>query len=114
MVGRALAALLQGVGYNTRLIEDHPASHLEDLLEGVKLLLVAPSLNSSGESSESTLVDIRDKLDRATVPVLTLSTAAKEALAEQPGFILWPCRLEDLSAKIEAALFPAPEVEEAS
>jgi hypothetical protein len=106
--------LLQGVGYEIRLIEDHPASHLEELLEGVKLLLVAPSLNPSGGASESTVVNIRDELDRAAAPVLTLSTAAKEALAEQPGFILWPCRLEDLSAKIEAALFPAPEVEEAS
>jgi hypothetical protein len=42
--------------------------------------------------------------------VLTLSTSLKEALAGGPAFIPWPCRLEDLTKKIEAALLRVPEV----
>jgi hypothetical protein len=49
-------------------------------------------------------------LDAANIPVLTLSTSLKEALAEGPAFIPWPCRLEDLTKKIEAALLRVPEV----
>jgi hypothetical protein len=45
--------------------------------------------------------------------VLTLSTSLKEALAGGPAFIPWPCRLEDLTKKIEAALLPVPDVESA-
>ncbi len=113
MVGRALEALLQGVGYDTRLIEDHPAGEPEDLLEGVRLLLVTPSL--SGESREPLLADMRGALVAEAIPVLTLSTTLKETLADQPDLILWPCRLEDLTEKIEAALLPAaPEIEVAS
>ncbi len=112
MVGRALEALLQGVGYDTRLIEDHPASEPKDLLEGVELLLVTPGL--SGEPRKPLLADMRGALDAAAIPVLTLSTILNETLADLPDFILWPCRLEDLTEKIEAALSPAPEVEVAS
>jgi hypothetical protein len=115
VAGRALVALLQGVGYDTRLIEDHPTSDLQQLLRGVKLLLVAPGLNPSGAAGEPSLADLRGKLDEGiTVPVLTLSTAAREILDDQPGFIPWPCRLDDLAEKIEAALFLEPEIETAS
>ncbi len=108
MAGRALEALLQGVGYDTRLIEDPPARSPEQLLEGVRLLLLAPTL--SAESRETLLADMGSTLDAANIPVLTLSTSLKEALAEGPAFIPWPCRLEDLTKKIEAALLRVPEV----
>jgi len=49
-------------------------------------------------------------LDAANIPVLTLSTTIKEALGDGHGFIPWPCRLEDLTKKIEAALLPVTEV----
>jgi hypothetical protein len=49
-------------------------------------------------------------LDATSIPVLTLSTSLKEALAEGPTFIPWPCRLEDLTKRIEAALLPVPDV----
>src|SRR5829696_1233487 len=41
VAGRALEALLQGVGYDTRLIEDPPERSAEQLLDGVRLLLLA-------------------------------------------------------------------------
>src|SRR5919112_678789 len=111
VAGRALEALLQGVGYDTRLIEDPPERSPEQLLEGVRLLLLAPTL--SAESRETLLAEMSSTLDAANIPVLTLSTSLKEALAGGPAFIPWPCRLEDLTKKIEAALLKVPDVESA-
>ncbi len=108
MAGRALEALLQGVGYDTRLIEDPPESTPEQLLEGVRLLLLAPTL--SAESREVLLADMGSRLEAANIPVLTLTTTLKEALGHGPVSIPWPCRLEDLTRKIEAALLGVPEV----
>jgi hypothetical protein len=108
VAGRALEALLQGVGYDTRLIEDPPERSPEQLLERVRLLLLAPAL--SAESRETLLAEMGSTLEAANIPVLTLSTSLKEALAGGPVFIPWPCRLEDLTKKIEAALLQVPEV----
>lgn len=111
MAGRALEALLQGVGYDTRLIEEPPASEPEELLEGVTLLLVSPNL--SDESREFLLADMRSTLEAAYIPVLTLSTSLNGALGKQSVFIPWPCRLQDLTNKIEAALLSVPKVAKA-
>ena len=108
MAGRALEALLQGVGYDTRLIEDPPERSPEQLLEGVRLLLLAPTLNA--ESREVLLAEMGSTLDAASIPVLTVSTTLKEALGDGPVSIPWPCRLEDLTRKIEATLLGVPEV----
>src|SRR5215203_7054944 len=78
VAGRALEALLQGVGYDTRLIEDPLESPPEQLLEGVRLLLLAPTL--SAESREAFLAEMGGPLDAAHIPVLTLSTTIREAL----------------------------------
>src|SRR5215208_7170980 len=56
VAGRALEVLLQGVGYDTRLIEDPPERSPEQLLEGVRLLLLAPTL--SAESRETLLAEM--------------------------------------------------------
>ena len=102
VAGRALEALLQGVGYDTRLIEDPPERPPEQFLEGVRLLLLAPTLST--ESRETLLEEMGSTLEAANIPVLTLSTSLKEALAGGPAFIPWPCRLEDLTKRIEAVL----------
>jgi hypothetical protein len=108
VAGRALEALLQGVGYDTRLIEDPPESTPEQLLEGVSLLLLAPTLRA--ESRETLLTDMGSTPEAANIPVLTLSTTIKEALGDGLVTLPWPCRLEDLTKKIEAALLGVPEV----
>ena len=108
MAGRALEALLQGVGYDTRLIEDPPESPPEQLLDRVRLLLLAPTLST--ESREALLAAMGGTLAAANIPVLTLSTTIKEALGDGPVIIPWPCRLEDLTRKIEGALLPVPDV----
>ena len=108
MAGRALEALLQGVGYDTRLIEDPPERSPEQLLDGVRLLLLAPTL--SAESRETLLAEMDSTLEAANIPVLTLSTILNEAPGDGPAFIPWPCRLEDLTKKIEATLLGVSEV----
>jgi hypothetical protein len=108
VAGRALEALLQGVGYDTRLIEDPPERSPEQPLEGVRLLLLAPTL--SAESRETLLADMSSTLDAANIPVLALSTTLKEAPRDGPVLVPWPCRLEDLTKRIEAALLRVPEV----
>jgi hypothetical protein len=42
MVEHALCALLEGSGYTTRHLEAHPASLMDELLDGVDILLFAP------------------------------------------------------------------------
>jgi hypothetical protein len=108
VVGRALEALLQGVGYDTRLIEDPPEGDPEECLDGVRLLLLAPTLSS--ESRETLLVEMGDTLESRDIPVLTLSTGFKEALGDGRVSIPWPCRIEDLTKRIEASLLPLPRV----
>jgi len=108
VAGRALEALLQGVGYDTRLIEDPPESPPEQLLDGVRLLLLAPTLST--ESREALLAKMGATLDAANIPVLTLSTTIREVLGDGPVIIPWPCRLEELTKKIEAALLPVSDV----
>ena len=108
VAGRALEALLQGVGYDTRLIEDPPERPPEQILEGVRLLLLAPTLGA--ESRETLLEEMGSTPEAANIPVLTLSTSLKEAPRDGPVFVPWPCRLEDLTKRIEAALLRVPEV----
>ena len=112
VAGRALEALLQGVGYETRLIEDPPEGAPEgapeECLDGVRVLLLAPTL--SAESRETLLAELGGTLESRDIPVLTLSTGLKEALGDGRASIPWPCRIEDLTKKIEATLLPIPRV----
>jgi hypothetical protein len=108
VAGRALEALLQGVGYDTCLIEDPPERSPEQILEGIKVLLLAPAL--SAESRETLLAEMGSTLEAANIPVLTLSTSLKEDAGYGRAFIPWPCRLEDLTRKIEATLLRVPDV----
>jgi hypothetical protein len=109
VVGRALEVLLQGLGYDTRLIEESGKDNPQELLGGIQLLLAAPTVNT--ESRERFLSGMRSTPATATIPVLTLSTAHKEELADQPGVVPWPCRLEDLKGEIDTTLCTAANAE---
>jgi hypothetical protein len=112
VVGRALEALLQGLGYDTLLIEDSGAGKPEELLRGIQLLLAAPTADT--DSRVRFLADMRRIPGTAAIPVLTLSTTIGEDQADQPGLVLWPCRMEDLRTEIEAALLTAAAEEPSS
>ena len=105
MVGRALCALLEGSGYQTRPLDAYPTGVVDELLEGAHLLLLAPRLDEGvreaflgamGKSTPQT----------ADMPVIALSTTVEEDLPEKEGVLSvpWPCETKVLVERIEAAL----------
>jgi hypothetical protein len=102
VVGRALAVLLQGAGYDTRLIAEPTTGKPEELLQDVQLLLVAPT--PATRSRERFLDEAGSVPGVAAIPVLTLSSVARRILTDQGRFVPWPCRPEDLKTEIEGAL----------
>jgi hypothetical protein len=107
VVGSALEVLLQGLDYDTRLIEESSMGRPEELLAGTQLLLAAPSVNT--ESRERFLARMKSTPSTAAIPVLTLSTAQRADLPDQTGLVPWPCRLEDLKREIDAAVYDREE-----
>ncbi len=105
MVGRSLEVLLQGAGYGTRIIEEPTTEKPHDLLEGIRLVLVAPT--PSTESREHFLASMESESGGSAIPVLTLSVVLTTVPCDQTGRVPWPCRLEDLKSQIEAALLTA-------
>jgi hypothetical protein len=111
VVGRALSLLLEGAGYETRIIEVPPTGRIEDLLEGVDLLLIYPGL--SAERRKETLALLRGTRERRMqIPVLELSPDAERAVPPdevegEVGIVPWPIDLEGLSREIDAALVAA-------
>ena len=105
VVESALSMLLRGAGYDTEVLEDPSASaaNAEELLAGVDLLLLTPSLRD--ETREGFLKAIEAA---AGVPVLTLSTAPQGELNGRTGMVPWPTPLEALTRAIEGALVSAP------
>ncbi len=112
VVENALALLLGGAGYDTKVLEDPSASaaNAEEQLAGVDLLLLTPSLRE--ETQEAFLKAIEAAPAAAAgVPVLTLSTAPQDELNDRTGMVPWPTPLEDLTRAIEAALVSVPSGE---
>src|SRR3712207_8220953 len=75
------------------------------LLDGVRLLLLAPTLST--DSREAFLAEMGDRLAVANIPVLTLSTTIREALSDGPAFIpdRKSTRLNSSHANISYAVF---------
>ena len=102
LVGQALEILLRGVGYEVRVLGESEAFQVEDLLEGVDVLLLGPGLANGRR--EDFLEAMASTLETATIPVLALSPGPKGALSEEDRLVPWPSRIEDLSRAIEAAV----------
>jgi hypothetical protein len=101
VAGQALELLLQGAGYSTRLLVEPVADESGELLDGVRLLLLAPTLST--RYREAFLKSMRSVPATAKTPVLEL-VATLDAQNGQGGYVLWPCRIEELHQEIEAAL----------
>jgi hypothetical protein len=108
VVGRSISVLLEGSGYNTRLLEAYPTGVVDELLEGAHLLLITPRVDQGvregflGAMGKSTP-------QKAEMPVIALTTAVEEELPEKKGVISvpWPCETKVLVDHIEAALLDA-------
>ncbi len=113
----ALALLLEGEGYTTRLLEEYPTGCVGELLDGADLLLLAPDLRNGAR--DVLLSVVRGNSKTPHIPVLTLSrtisrTNIGEALGseEQEGIVVaWPSGVRQLTQQIEAALSSAPSGE---
>ena len=111
VVGSALSALLEGSGYNTRLLEFYPTGVVDELLAGADLLMLTPRVD---EGVREAVLGAMGKKEpqKAHMPVIALSTATtiEEGLPEEGVFTVpWPSKTEDLVERIEAALLvPAP------
>jgi DNA-binding response OmpR family regulator len=101
LVGRALELLLQGAGYEVRLLEEPDASRVEDLLGGIDVLILDRGLTNGRR--EGFLGAMAGTLETATIPVLSLSPGSEGTSAEEDRVVPWPCKIEDLVREIEAA-----------
>ena len=110
VVGRALCALLEGSGYQTRPLDAYPTGVVDELLEGAHLLLLAPRLD---EGVREAFVGAMGKStpQKADMPVIALSTTAtEEGMSEKEGVVSipWPSETKVLVERIEAALTVPP------
>src|SRR5215211_8821769 len=90
VVGSALCALLEGSGYRTTPIEAYPTGIVDELLEGVDLLLLAPRLD---EDAREAFLGAMGKStpQRAGMPVIALSTAVEKSPQDEGvQSVPWP------------------------
>jgi hypothetical protein len=107
-VGGALERALRNAGYGARFLDPTLADEPAGLLNGDKLVLLGPRLGA--EAKKALLLAMRSMPEKAEVPVLEL--VALDGLAEGPVVrVAWPCRMEDLLRKIEAALPEGPSAD---
>ncbi len=103
LVEDILARLLECEGYNTRLLEAYPADLVDELLDGVDLLLLAPSL--SPDVRGAFLSNMRSTPKTAAIPVLSLSPTLSLALLDElAASAPWQSLFEELLDEIETAL----------
>ena len=98
-----LARLLQEEGYATRLLGAYPTGLMDNLLDGVDVLLLTPSL--SPDVRRAFLEALRNSPKTAAIPVLSLSAALKLALLDElAASVPWRRLLKELVHEIEFAL----------
>ena len=108
VVGRALALLVQSLLYDVKFL---PASSLSEpgSLEGVRLLLLAPTWEFNAERREALLVSLKSASGAAEAPILELSSSFGEgrngdARVASEHTVPWPCSTEELERRIESAM----------
>ena len=102
LVGRILEFLLDGAGYEVRLLEEPEAFKVGALLKDADVVLLGHDL--SNNRREDFLRVMTSRLETATIPVLALAPGPKRALAGVDRLVSWPCRIDDLAREIEASL----------
>ena len=102
VVGRSLEVLLQAAGYDARSHPKPAADGLDELLVDAGVLLVGPALSAEARNALTDVV-----IRTATkIPILELLPASEgEAVGIQGAdAVPWPCPLEALQQRIQAAL----------
>ena len=102
LVDRVLELLLEDAGYEVRLLGEPEVFRVEDLLDGVDVLLIGRGLGD--DRREYFLRAMASTLETATTPVLALSPGPEGAQLTEDRLVPWPCRVEDLAREIDAAV----------
>jgi hypothetical protein len=98
-----LARLLEEVGYTTRIIEVSPTAVVDEVLDGVDILLLAPGLKDGVR--EDSLEAMRSTPQTAGTPVLSLSPSLKLALLDELAVSAsWRSLFDELVGQVVAAL----------
>ena len=98
-----LARLLEREGYFVRHLGAHPTGLIEESLDGVDVLLLAPGLDA--EVREGFMEAMRGAPKTAAIPVLPLSSALKLALLDElSAGISWSNLFEELVGQIGSVL----------
>jgi hypothetical protein len=100
-----LSVLLEGTGYDTKLLDAYPTGVVDELLEGAHLLILTPRVDQGVREAFLGAMGKRVP-QKADMPVIALHTALEENLPEKEGVISvpWPCETKVLVDHIEAAL----------
>jgi hypothetical protein len=98
-----LARLLRHEGYNTRIIDAYPTGIVDELLDGVDVLLLAPGLDAGLRRA---LVEAMKTNPRtAHIHTLSFSEALKQALVDELAVAAsWQSLFEELTGEIGSAL----------
>jgi hypothetical protein len=109
VVGRSLSVLLEGSGYDTKLLDAYPTGVVDEMLEGADLLILTPRVDQGVREAFLGAMGKRTP-QKAQMPVIALHTAIEEDLPEKEGVISvpWPCETKDLVDHIEATLVDVP------
>jgi hypothetical protein len=98
-----LARLLEREGYATRLLEARPTEVVDELLDGVDVLLLAPGLDAGLHRALVEAMRINPKTAR--IQALSFSAALKAALLDElSANASWRSLFEELVGQIGAAL----------
>ena len=104
LVDRILARLLKEEGYDTKLLEAHPSGLIDELLDGVDVLLLSPYLDPDVRW------DFLEAMRRTTeaaqrIPVLSLSVPLLMALQDELSLnVSCQSLFEGLVQEIDATL----------
>ena len=101
VIGQALELLLRGADYDARFLGDPVIDKLAELLDGVQILLLGPTLNA--ERRENLFDGLRSEPETAIIPVLELTTTA-DVMRNGHRHVMWPCRTEELVQHIKEVL----------
>jgi hypothetical protein len=113
VVGQALTLLLRGSGYTASSLS--PQSFWEPhALKDIRLLVLTPTLELSTERRNALVASLRKISEARSMPVLELVTPGEsgrrreEAESELWHTVPWPCMIEELVRRVEAAYLDVP------
>ncbi len=109
-VGRILELLLRGAGYDARFVTDDSLDE-PGLFDGVRLLLFFAA-GLSPERREASMSLFENAPGLAGLPILELASHSDGAQARMEHLVPWPCPVEELRRRMEAALVGAARLEE--